>query len=263
MVGKMNDLFTWNYDKSVSEVKMLVVKWSTLTVDLVEKLYKAREELSNPGSRSDLVTNDTRLKTWTGYLSAVGLERMTAHRWLERYIPEEHKLLTVEELETKKQQEERAKREANQNEYQRATSRVSDYRKTKIKSSEWGEREESILKDEIDREERIKRAQKDQQEEWKRKNEEKIKEADARSASSKINFDELNLLTGAIVKNLEKRQTFKESIRISHEGKDDPFVDAIMDYLETLADNSRRIEACHNIIKVCKGIANQLQTEAV
>jgi hypothetical protein len=26
-----------------------------------------------------------------------------------------------------------------------------------------------------------------------------------------------------------------------------------------LADDSRRIEACYNIIKICKGIANQLQ----
>jgi hypothetical protein len=58
---------------------------------------------------------------------------------------------------------------------------------------------------------------------------------------------------------LETRASFKESIRLSHEGKDDPFVDAIMDYLDTLADDNRRIEACSNIIKVCRGIANQLQ----
>jgi hypothetical protein len=39
----------------------------------------------------------------------------------------------------------------------------------------------------------------------------------------------------------------------------DPFQDAIMDYLEGLENDSRRIEACHNIIKVCKRIAAELQ----
>ena len=59
-------------------------------------------------------------------------------------------------------------------------------------------------------------------------------------------------------KNID-RQSFKEKIRISHQGKEDPFLDAILDYLETLDNNSRRIEACYNIIKICKGIAVDLQ----
>ncbi|MCK9570950.1 DUF3102 domain-containing protein [Candidatus Pacearchaeota archaeon] len=74
-------------------------------------------------------------------------------------------------------------------------------------------------------------------------------------------FEDVNSLLSDLSTGIAKRQDFKERIRVSHEGKDDPFVDAIMDYLETLADDNRRIEACYNIIKVCKGIANDLQAK--
>jgi hypothetical protein len=52
--------------------------------------------------------------------------------------------------------------------------------------------------------------------------------------------------------------SFNDAAKTLHD-KDDPFVDAIMDYLNGLTDDNRRVEACYNIIKVCKGIANQLQ----
>lgn len=57
----------------------------------------------------------------------------------------------------------------------------------------------------------------------------------------------------------EKRSTFKDKIRLSDDGKADPFVDAIMDYLSELKNDTRRIEACNNIIKVCRNISVKLQ----
>lgn len=56
-----------------------------------------------------------------------------------------------------------------------------------------------------------------------------------------------------------QRQDWKEKIRVSHEGKASPFLDAIIDYMETLPDDNRRLEACFNIIKVCKRLAVELQ----
>jgi len=244
----MSDIATWDYGRSVSEVKTLVLKWSTLTVDLVDKLYKAREALSNRGSRPDI--DDS--QNWSGYCKDIGLPRSTAHTWLERYIPEEHKLLTVEELETKKQQEERAKKQASQSEYQKSMDMVREYRKTKKKPAGWTSKEEAILKEDNARDERIKNMQRELLEESKKREAEKV--------DYKKITDDLSQMTNDFFQKIEKRQTFKESIRISHEGKEDPFVDAIMDYLETLADDNRRVEACYNIIKVCKGIANQLQS---
>jgi hypothetical protein len=60
----------------------------------------------------------------------------------------------------------------------------------------------------------------------------------------------------------QERETWKEKIRISSGGKDDAFNDAIMDYLETLLDDNRRIEACNNIIKICRNISVELQKAA-
>ena len=57
---------------------------------------------------------------------------------------------------------------------------------------------------------------------------------------------------------VEERETFKEQIRISSEGKENPFIDALIDYLQGLDDDNRRLEACHNIIKVAKSIAKEL-----
>jgi len=45
---------------------------------------------------------------------------------------------------------------------------------------------------------------------------------------------------------------------LSQQGEKDPFIDALMDYLEELDDDNRRIEACNNVIKVARNIAAQL-----
>jgi len=52
---------------------------------------------------------------------------------------------------------------------------------------------------------------------------------------------------------------WKDKIRLSDGGKIDSFLDAIVDYMETLPNDNRRIEACNNIIKVCRNISIELQ----
>lgn len=44
----------WDYDESVKEVKSIIYKWKTLTVEFAQKLYIAREKLRNSGRRTDL-----------------------------------------------------------------------------------------------------------------------------------------------------------------------------------------------------------------
>lgn len=72
-------------------------------------------------------------------------------------------------------------------------------------------------------------------------------------------FDTISNITAGITAKALERHSFKERIRVSADGKDDAFVDALMDYLDELDSDSRRIETCYNIIKVCKGIAVDLQ----
>ena len=66
-------------------------------------------------------------------------------------------------------------------------------------------------------------------------------------------------LLNSVINEQEKRSTFKESIRLSFDGKNSPFIDALIDYIEGLEDDNRRIEACYNIIKVTKNITKELQ----
>lgn len=69
----------------------------------------------------------------------------------------------------------------------------------------------------------------------------------------------LGEIADMFIEKSQERTDFKEKIRISDNGKDDAFSDAIIDYLEGLTDSNRKIEACYNIIKICKKIAIDLQ----
>ena len=132
---------------------------------------------------------------------------------------------------------------------------MDEYNRTGNKAAGWRRgTDDKLAQEEKDRGERIKKMQADLRHE----NAEWISQSGPQPSIASL-VDEAKGLLMAQAETLQKRQSFKEKIRVSHEGKDDPFVDAIMDYLDGLEDDSRRIEACHNIIKVCKGIANQLQ----
>lgn len=76
----------WDYNKSVSRVKQIIYKWKNITLELAQELFIAREVLDARGSNLPNVTNVTNGKTWTNYCKEIGVERMTVHRWLERYF---------------------------------------------------------------------------------------------------------------------------------------------------------------------------------
>ncbi len=96
-----------NFDPEISaeSVKQKLQLRQKVTIEIVSELYKAKEFYSNSGFRSDLRTNVQRLNTFGDYLSWIGLHRRTSDRWLERYIPEENKLISWDELQKIKQQE--------------------------------------------------------------------------------------------------------------------------------------------------------------
>lgn len=71
--------------------------------------------------------------------------------------------------------------------------------------------------------------------------------------------DALKVATERILAKSKERDDWKEKIRLSDCGKDDAFMDAIIDYMETLESDNRRIEACGNIIKICRNISTELQ----
>ncbi len=108
MANGLKVLEPWNYEKSVEAGKALISAFRKVSLDLVRELYVAHEALSCQGYRSDknrildasnadFVPNGTRLQTFEGYCEDIGLSRKTAYNWLALYIPEEDRLLTVEE----------------------------------------------------------------------------------------------------------------------------------------------------------------------
>lgn len=251
----------WIYDLSVqkvsglvTELKNVTLKKSTLTDVIARELYQAREQLKSPGIRTDLVANGTRL-TWEGYLKDCGLKRSTVHRWLECYEPKEQRLLTDEEYQLKqdeKRREEMNIRDAN-------NSRVLQAYKTGIYPKGWNQEcqrlYEEKVKEEKARDERIRKIKEEAKKEAEQK-EQKEKERNARIEEIE---NLVNNITEKAITGFNKKLAFKEKIRISNDGKEDPFTDVIIEYLEELEDDNRRIEACFNIIKICKGIAVDLQ----
>ena len=85
----------WNYDQSVKKMRQLVVKWKSLSIEILRELYLARMNLSAQGNRSDITGEKV---GWSQYLLDIGIARKTAHRWLAKYDFDRHELITDEEI---------------------------------------------------------------------------------------------------------------------------------------------------------------------
>lgn len=76
---------SWDYASSVNEVKPLILRWTTLTGEIAEKLYLAREALRQIGG--DRKREGQAAPTWTDYCNEIGITRKTANNWLESFVP--------------------------------------------------------------------------------------------------------------------------------------------------------------------------------
>lgn len=162
----------------------------------------------------------------------------------------------IETFEAQKKQSETAK----------AYQRVNEYQKTGVKPEGWRRgTDDKLAREEADRDARIEAVKQEALKREKEKQEaEKKREEQKRNWQEEIKQDRaksevLHTYLEQSAKELKKRIDFKEKIRLSADGMNDPFQDALIDYLDGLNDDNRRIEACYNIIKICKSIANELQ----
>lgn len=96
MANDLQVLEPWNYEKSVETTKALVSTFRKVSLDLVRELYSAKQALE-PQGRSSAGTFVPSVRTWQDYCDDIGLVKRTADRWLALYIPQEDRLLTVEE----------------------------------------------------------------------------------------------------------------------------------------------------------------------
>jgi hypothetical protein len=87
----------WNYRKSVTKMKRLVLNWKSISIEILHELYIAKTKLVAQGVRNDLDPNGVKLG-WENYLRDIGLSKETVRRWLSRYNPDT-KLILPKEIE--------------------------------------------------------------------------------------------------------------------------------------------------------------------
>lgn len=250
-----NSLTNFNPEQSAELLKGKLQSFNKMTVEIVEELFKARKYYGNQGFRSDLGQDCPKLNTFESYTEYIGLPKRTANSWLERYVPEQNKLLSFEEFQEKKQLQEIKKQSAEE----QFRSILMEYRKTGKKLEGWTDRHEKIIIQDAKNEEIAKENAKKVREQMQRENEEKQQERQR----SKIVNEAMDYATENLFNQINKRREWQDKIRLSDSGKEDSFNQAIVDYMETLPDDNRRIEACNNIIKICRNISVELQRKKI
>ena len=127
-----------------------------------------------------------------------------------------------------------------------AFDRVLEYKKTGKKPENWRQNtDDKLFKEEIERDERINNIKENYEQ---RIYEQKHIKDPIKKAINEFNED------------YKIRKEYKDKLKLSGDIKETyAYLDAIMDYLNGLEDDNRRLEACHNIIKTVKSITKDLQ----
>lgn len=195
---------------------------------------------------------------FTTWLGTLPFGNDTSHKYM-RLAQYSCKLTKCVNLQEAYKQIESFEAAEKRKEQERKENLIRQYIKTGEKPDGWDRSLDYEYKKRIDAEafqQRKKEAFEKQQAEYKKRWGKKQDE------KSDINFDSLKQAADIFIEHSQKRTDFKNKIRLSDIGKDDPFVDAILDYLAELENDTRRIEACNNIIKVCRNICIGLQSKS-
>ncbi len=90
LIGKIEDRTLpqdWDYDESVNKIKTLIYKWKNMTLELLQELWVARENLSKIGNPYRLIGEKSPIKTWNDYCEDINQKRNTVNCWLRKYDP--------------------------------------------------------------------------------------------------------------------------------------------------------------------------------
>lgn len=185
-----------------------------------------------------------------------GIKHYTADKYM-KLVDYKSKMLSCSNLDQAYQLIESEENKRKREEFEEQTSRIREYKKTGKKPDGWNESTDAY---------RLKKEQEDAEYE-KRKTEmfeKKQREYEEREKSRKyadVNTEEiLSGLSNMMEVNNEKEKLLSK-MRLSGNNAKEPIYEALFEYLAGLNVN-RRLEACHNIIKFCKGIAAECQTKS-
>jgi hypothetical protein len=188
------------------------------------------------------------------WISTLPFDDNTAYRYL-KLNTFSNKIPTVGNLQEAYKQIETLEAQEKQSKEQRQRSLIAEYRKTGKKPEGWTRDLDYVIKKDAENE--IKYMERMEKE--KRERQQRVEDNKNKQNAENLYGDILLKATNDLINKEKERQEWKEQIRLSDNGKDNCFNDAIMDYLDSLENYNRRIGACNNIIKICRNISVQLQ----
>jgi Protein of unknown function (DUF3102). len=201
--------------------------------------------------------------------SNLDISERTARNYMSLFSYRD-KTANIADLHSAYQQIENLEAQERQSKDERQRSMIAEFRKTGVKPTGWTAKHDKAVRDTDEHLAKIK-AQREQEEaareqrakEYKEKREAFSQTApppdEGKPSGGESYADAFKIVADTFIQHTNKRNEWKEKIRLSDGGKEDAFMDAIIDYMETLPDDNRRIEACNNIIKICRNIAVELQ----
>ncbi len=232
--------------ESAESLKIKLQDRYKLSIEIVSELYEAQKFYSNSGFRTDLVSNDTRLNTFEEYINYIGMFKPTVYRWLDRYIPEENKLLTFEELKEHKKEQE-----------QIDNKKIFEFKQTGIKPEGWERRHDYLYKKTLDDSEYEKRKSAAFD---KKEKENKLVDDDIEASKQKL-IDIENMKN-----QLTKETDIKEKLRLSNSDKNisqEIMFETIEDFLNDSDGINEKLQKANNIILFVRDIAVKLQTQTI
>ena len=156
VVQLQENIFKWNYEKSVTRMQSKISKWNTLSAEIYRELYLAREFLNNQkGQRKDPTAEDYIAYTWDDYCQAIGISRRTANNYLRLFIPAEisesgeDTVLTAEEfalMKSEERQKDMEAQEERQKDMEAQEERLALFFKNGVRPEGWIAADEHALK---------------------------------------------------------------------------------------------------------------------
>jgi hypothetical protein len=135
-------------------------------------------------------------------------------------------------------------------EFKAQSNRVDQFKNTGVKPEGWDDKTDSY------------RVKKEKDDEGYRERKRMHLEEVARKSKNEKSTAEVLAGLNDLSKSFEIKNALLKKMRLSGDNAQEPIYDALLEYLLSLTDNTR-LEACHNIIKFCKGIAGECQKKSV
>lgn len=190
-----------------------------------------------------------------------GMKQWTSDKYI-KLADYKSKMVNITNLEQAYKLIESEENKRKRQEFEEQTERIQEYKKTGIKPEGWNESTDAYRlrkeKEDAEYEERKRKAF----EERKKKLDEESKKHDEVLENDRKETDEILSGLQDMMNTNEEKEKLLSKMRLTGDNAKEPIYEALLQYLMSL-NESTRLEACHNIIKFCKGIATECQKNSI